>query len=282
MKRNIRRLLALVLCLGLTLSMFGPASAAEGEIYLRPIAGGVAQVAFGAEHIAVLRCDGTVAATGNNDWGQCDVSDWSRIVKIWAAGNVTLGLTDAGDLLCTAGTLNGWKDIVDADIAPITTMEMTVVAGLKAAGTAVSAGINARGVVPMTQDILNVTSWRDIAQVLVYEGIYGLKTDGTVVEAAFENTYADRSVAEWAGVKELTKTAYGVFGITAGGTVCSQSSYYGCDTCRTVVRSSPAASTASTASPPTAGSCPAARWSWTAAASPGWWMWPSVSAASWA
>ena len=143
MKRNIRRLLALVLCLGLTLSMFGPASAAEGEIYLRPIAGGVAQVAFGAEHIAVLRCDGTVAATGNNDWGQCDVSDWSRIVKIWAAGNVTLGLTDAGDLLCTAGTLNGWKDIVDADIAPITTMEMTVVAGLKADGTAVSAGINA-------------------------------------------------------------------------------------------------------------------------------------------
>ena len=41
MKRNIRRLLALVHCLGLTLSMFGPASAAEGEIYLRPIAGGV-------------------------------------------------------------------------------------------------------------------------------------------------------------------------------------------------------------------------------------------------
>ena len=236
MKQNIRRFLALVLCLGLTLSMFGPASAAEGEIYLRPIAGGVAQVEMGAEHIVVLRCDGTVAATGNNDWGQCDVSEWTRVVKIWAAGNVTLGLTDSGELLCSAGKLNGWKNVADVDVELITAIDMVVVAALRNDGTAMSVGINARGIVPMNQDILNVTSWKDITQVLVYEGVYGLKADGTVVEAAFANTYADRSVTEWAGVKELTKTPYGVFGITTGGTVCSQSSYYGCDTWRNVVK----------------------------------------------
>ncbi|MBQ6892236.1 MAG: hypothetical protein IJN47_06445, partial [Clostridia bacterium] len=236
MKRNIRRLLALALCLGLSLTMFGPASAAEEDIYLRPIAGGVVQVEMGAEHIAVLRSDGTVAATGNNDWGQCDVSDWSRIVKIWAAGNVTLGLTDSGDLLCSAGKLNGWKNIVDVDVERITAIDMVVVAGLRADGTAASVGVNARGVVPLNQEVLNVTAWKDIAQVLVYEGVYGLKADGTVVEAAFENAYADRSVTDWAGVKELTKTAYGVFGIAAGGAVYSQSSYYGCDTWRDVVK----------------------------------------------
>ena len=235
MKRDIRRLLALVLCLGLALSMFGTASAAEEDIYLRPIAGGVAQVAIGAEHIAVLRSDGTVAATGNNDWGQCDVSGWSRIVKIWAAGNVTLGLTDSGELLCSAGALNGWRNIADVDIAPITTMDMVVVAGLKADGTAVSVGVNARGIVPMNKEICNVTSWKDITQVLVYEGIYGLKSDGTVVEAAFENPHADQSASDWAGVVALAKTGYGVFGITGGGTVYSQSSYYGCDTWQDVV-----------------------------------------------
>ena len=236
MKRDIRRLLALVLCLGLALSMFGTASAAEEDIYLRPIAGGVAQVAIGAEHIAVLRSDGTVAATGNNDWGQCDVSGWSRIVKIWAAGNVTLGLTDSGELLCSAGALNGWRNIADVDIAPITTMDMVVVAGLKADGTAVSVGVNARGIVPMNKEICNVTSWKDITQVLVYEGIYGLKSDGTVVEAAFENPHADQSASDWAGVVALAKTGYGVFGITGGGTVYSQSSYYGCDTWQDVVK----------------------------------------------
>ena len=236
MKRNVRRFLALALCLGLTLSMFGPASAAEGEIYLQPIAGGVAQVELGTEHIAVLRSDGTVAATGNNDWGQCDVSDWSRIVKIWACGNVTLGLTDSGELLCSAGKLNGWRNIADVDVELISTIGMVMVAGLKTDGTAVSIGINARGMVPMTQENMSVASWKDITQVLVYEGVYGLKSDGTVVQAAFENPYADQSVTDWAGVRELAKTAYGVFGIAAGGAVYSQSSYYGCGTWQDVVK----------------------------------------------
>ena len=236
MKRDIRRFLALVLCLGLTFSVFGTAAAAEDDIYLRPIAGTVVQVAIGADHIAVLRSDGTVAAVGNDDRGQCDLSGWSRIVKIWAAGDVTLGLTDSGELLCSAGTLNGWKNIVDVDIAPITTMDMVVVAGLKKDGNAVSVGINSNGIVPMNKEICNVTAWKDITQVLVYEGIYGLKKDGTVVEAAFEDPYADQPVSEWVGVKTLAKTGYGVFGITAGGRVFSQSSFYGCDSWQDVVK----------------------------------------------
>ena len=236
MKREIRRFLALVLCLCMTFSLFGTASAAEGDIYMRPIAGTVVQVAIGVDHIAVLRSDGSVAAVGDNDRGQCDVSRWKNIVKIWASGDVTLGLTDSGELLCSAGTLNGWKNIVDVDIAPITTMEMVIVAGLKKDGTAVSVGINANGIVPMNKEICNVTSWKDITQVLVYEGIYGLKTDGTVVEAAFENPYADSSTSGWAGIGMLSKTGYGVFGITAGGRVFSQSSLYGCDTWTDVVK----------------------------------------------
>ena len=236
MKREIRRFLALVLCLCMTFSVFGAASAAEDDIYMRPIAGTVVQVAIGADHIAVLRSDGSVAAVGSNDRGQCDVSGWKNIVKIWAAGNVTLGLTASGELLCSAGALNGWKNIVDVDIAPITTMEMVVVAGLKKDGTAVSVGINSNGIVPMNKEICNVTSWKDIAQVLVYEGIYGLKKDGTVVEAAFENPYGDSSVSDWAGVEALAKTGYGVFGITAGGSVFSQISAYGCDSWSGVVK----------------------------------------------
>ena len=231
MKRDIRRSLALILCVVLTFGLFGTVAAAEDDVYLRPIAGTVVQVAIGADHVAVLRSDGTVAAVGSNDQGQCDVSGWSRIVKIWACENVTLGLTDSGELLCSAGTLTGWRNVVDVDVAPITTMDMVVVAGLKADGTAVSIGVNSRGIVPMNKEICNVTSWKDIAQVLVYEGIYGLKTDGTVVEAAFENPNADRSASEWAGVEKLARTGYGVFGITVGGSVCSQISYYGCDSC---------------------------------------------------
>ena len=67
MKRKIRRLLALVLCLGLTFGLFGTAAAAEDDVYLRPIAGTVVQVAIGADHVAVLRSDGVVEGAAEKE-----------------------------------------------------------------------------------------------------------------------------------------------------------------------------------------------------------------------
>ncbi|MBQ6207692.1 MAG: hypothetical protein IJK52_11515, partial [Oscillospiraceae bacterium] len=45
----------------------------------------------GASHTVGLRIDGTVAAVGWNDYGQCDVSDWRDITAVAAGYFQTLG-----------------------------------------------------------------------------------------------------------------------------------------------------------------------------------------------
>ena len=231
------RIWIFALCLALILPMGMPVGAAEEEIYLRPIAGGVAQVAMTDDHIAVLRSDGTVAATGNNDWGQCAVSKWSRIVKIWAGPGVTLGLTDTGELLNTAGTMGGWKNIVDVDVAAVTTGSMTVVVGLKGDGTAVSMGVNSRGTVPLGKDVFNVTGWTNIVQVLVRERVYGLKDDGTVLEAGAKGQESpDNPVSGWTGIRKLVKTDTCIFGITQEGTVLAEKNIPGIEAWENVVK----------------------------------------------
>lgn len=233
------RCISWTLCLALLMPVMAglPASAAEEELYIRPLAGGAAQVAMSRDHVAVLRSDGTVAATGNNEWGQCNVDRWTGIVKIWAADGVTLGLTEKGELLNTAGTMGGWKDIVEVAAAPVSFASMTVVVGLKADGSAVSMGVNARGLVPLNKDVCNVSGWTDMVQVLVYEGIYGLKADGTVLEAGFPGAEPyEISVSQWSGVQQLVKSDYGIFGLTQEGGVLAQSSAYGCESWDNVVR----------------------------------------------
>jgi len=242
MKRSfswLYRCVAWAVCLAMLLPVTAgiSADAAEEELYLRPLAGGVAQVAMSRDHIAVLRSDGTVAAVGNNEWGQCDVSGWSDIVKIWAAEGVTLGLTRDGELLNSAGTMGGWKDIVDVDAAPANVSNMTIVLGLKSDGTAVSMGVNSRGVVPLTKDVCNVTDWTDVVQVLVCDGVFGLKSDGTVLERGFGGVGAvDNSVSNWTGIRQLVKASSDVFGITQEGTVEAEMASYGCEDWENVVR----------------------------------------------
>ena len=242
MKRSfswLYRCIAWAVCLAMLLPVTAgiPADAAEEELYLRPLAGGLAQVAMSRDHIAVLRSDGTVAAVGNNEWGQCDVSGWSDIVKIWAAEGVTLGLTRDGELLNSAGTMGGWKDIVDVDAAPANVSNMTIVLGLKSDGTAVSMGVNSRGVVPLTKDVCNVTDWTDVVQVLVCDGVFGLKSDGTVLERGFGGVgTVDNSVSNWTGIRQLVKAGSDVFGITQEGTVEAEMASYGCEDWENVVR----------------------------------------------
>jgi len=231
------RIVVFALCMALLLPVGVPVGAVqEDPVYLRPIAGGIVQVAMSRDHIAALRSDGTVAATGNNDWGQCDVDKWSRVVRIWAGPGVTLGLTDTGELLSTTKTIGNWKNIVDVDVATVSKGNMTIVVGLKGDGTAVSMGLNNRGAVPLTQDVCNVTGWTEVVQVLVYEGIYGLRSDGTVLEAGFGDVTQDNPVSGWSGVCRLAKSLDGVFGITEEGKVLAQSVSFGCETWENVVK----------------------------------------------
>ena len=52
----------------------------------------IASVSVGLYHIIGLKADGTVVATGENDYGQCDVDSWTDIAAVSAGYEHTVGL----------------------------------------------------------------------------------------------------------------------------------------------------------------------------------------------
>ena len=79
----------------------------------------IVAVAARSNHTVGLRSDGTVVATGSNEYGQCDVNSWTGIVAVAAGSSHTVGLHSDG-IVVAAGLNNegqckvsgwNWKDI---------------------------------------------------------------------------------------------------------------------------------------------------------------------------
>jgi len=71
----------------------------------------------GANHIVGLKSDGTVIASGNDDFGQCNVVGWTDIIAVSAGDNHTVGLKEDGTVVAcgdnelTQCDVGEWKDI---------------------------------------------------------------------------------------------------------------------------------------------------------------------------
>jgi alpha-tubulin suppressor-like RCC1 family protein len=78
----------------------------------------VIMVAAGGFHTVGLKADGTVVATGDNEYGQCDVGDWEGIVQIAAGVAHTVGLREDGTVIAAGNNeygqcdCPGWNAIV--------------------------------------------------------------------------------------------------------------------------------------------------------------------------
>ena len=59
------------------------------------------------------KADGTVVATGDNEHGQCNTSDWKNIVAIWAGNLYSLGLKSDGTFVFAGETEQWQNDIAD-------------------------------------------------------------------------------------------------------------------------------------------------------------------------
>ena len=163
-------------------------------------------------HTVAIKSDGTVVATGYNDDGQCNVSDWQDIVAISTSEHLTVGLKSDGTVVATgfdvwdACKVSDWCDIV----AIAAGHDHTV--GLKSNGTVVAIGYNNHGQ-------CNVSDWRDI--IAVYTGEYytiGLKSDGTVV-ATGENDEGQCNVSGWKDIVTITTGTWHTVGLKSDGTV---------------------------------------------------------------
>ena len=174
-----------------------------------------------------LRLDGTVVAAGDNTYGQCDIEDWTDIVKIYTSNRSTVGLkTDGTVVMAGSGyyydsdDAEGWSDIVEIPVANV-----FYVIGLKADGAVVYSGSS-----PYF-DLEDLEDWTDIVDIPAgnSEYVIGLKADGTVVMAGsvyFRDTLLfDQQVLEnWTDIVAVSAGDMHIVGLRSDGTVVAAGS----------------------------------------------------------
>lgn len=134
-----------------------------------------------------LRSDGTVVAMGDNEHGQCDVSNWIDIVAVEAGVRHTVGLKSDGTVVAVGYNKLGQCDVSDwTNIAMIVSNSWHTV-GLRSDGTVVATGAFSA----------DVADWTNIVMIAT-DGIctVGLKVDGTVV-AVGGKKYGQCDVQDW-------------------------------------------------------------------------------------
>ena len=151
-------------------------------------------VSAGTHHSVGLKADGTVVAVGNDDYGQCNIGDWTDIVAISAGAYYTVGLKADGTVVAVGNNdygqcqVNGWADIVAISAGTGHTVS------LKADGTVVAVGWNEYGQ-------WRVSGWTDIVAVSAGGGhTVGLKADGTVVAVGYKGD-GRCDVSDWTDIR---------------------------------------------------------------------------------
>ena len=173
-----------------------------------------ATLASGNAHTAALKMDGTVIAVGENNDGQCDVSEWTDIVAISAGDYYTVGLKKDGTVVAAGNNENGQCNVSDwTDIVAISAAYNRTI-GLKMDGTVVSAGVQC-----------DVSYWTDIVAISAgYMHIVGLRANGTVVVAdnnvpwELADRYVEGDAADWTDIVTISLGRWYTVGLKADGT----------------------------------------------------------------
>ena len=66
---------------------------------------------MGWNHTIGLKKDGTVIASGSDEYGECEVGDWKNIVLVIAGSEHTIGVTADGEVLATGDNRFGQCDV---------------------------------------------------------------------------------------------------------------------------------------------------------------------------
>lgn len=176
-------------------------------------------VALGHSHIAAIKKDGTVVATGNNEFGQCDVEDWTDIVSLDATSKATIGLKSDGTVV-TAGSINFADFSQDENVSNLSVSSIGGYAYvLKSDGQDAVHGTH-------YYTLTTPPDWDEVRYVLAANrGTLGLKQDGTVTFA--ENNYpfaktkteSFYKMSNWSDIQQLAIGAETIFGLTNSGQI---------------------------------------------------------------
>lgn len=167
----------------------------------------VISVSAGSGHTVALKADGTVVAAGWNEEGQCNVSSWRDIVAVSAGGNHTIGLKKDGTVVATGFSKHNRCDTGSwSNIVAISGGSDHTV-GLKADGTVVATGYDG-------DNQCKVSGWKNVISISAgTEHTVGLKEDGTLVVAG-NNRYGECSVSDWTNVRTVFAKNFHTIAIT--------------------------------------------------------------------
>ena len=199
----------------------------------------IKEIVTGSDHIVGLKADGTVVAVGDNEKGQCEVSDWRDTAAIAAGYQYTLGLKTDGTVV-GAGHIYKKAVYTWSDIVAITGGSYHIV-GLKADGTVVAAeqiDPTIRSVYYKGQCDVTGPDWENI--VVIAAGSYhtiGLKADGTVIatripqkgslsfiqERDKAHDHGQCDVRAWTDIVAIATNDYITVGLKRDGSVVSTS-----------------------------------------------------------
>lgn len=150
-------------------------------------------VAAGKAHTVALRSDGTVAAAGSDEKGQCKVTAWNDIVKLTAGGEHTAAIEKGGTVVAAGDNsksqcdVKRWSNIIDIAAGGAHTV------GVENTGRVVAVGDNSGGQ-------CDVEGWSGIVAAAAGDThTVGLKIDGTVV-AAGSNSFGECNVGGWSNI----------------------------------------------------------------------------------
>jgi len=177
-----------------------------------------------SSHALGLVADGTVVATGKNEYSQCNVRGWRGIVAVAAGSWHTLGLVADGTVIAVGRNDHGQCNVNDwRNITAIAAGSSHTV-GLKSDGTVIAVGRDNYGQ-------CDVSGWRDIVAVAAsFLLTVGLKADGTVVETGkpgnilagsiFDtNNFNMGNVNDWRNITAIATSSFHTVGLKSDGTV---------------------------------------------------------------
>ena len=173
-------------------------------------------VAAGNFHTVGLRADGTVVSCGKTTNKQCDVSSWENIVSIAAGGNHTVGLKIDGTVLATGSNVCGQLNVSSWRNIVAISANISHTVGLTASGKVVAVGSN-------NDEQLQVSVWDNITAIAAgMRHTVGLKADGTVV-AVGNNADGQCDVSDWTDIVAIAAGTNFTVGLKSDGTIITTS-----------------------------------------------------------
>ena len=155
-----------------------------------------------------VSADGTALATGNNQFGQCDLSGWTNLIAVACGETHTVGLRSDGTVLATGrdakAQVGKWENITAVDAG----MDHTL--GLCQDGTVVAAGQGMFGTCA-------VEHWQDVTAIAAgHMHSLGLRKDGRLLQA---DGFIAPGVLDWTDLTAVAVGPYHTVAVKQDGTV---------------------------------------------------------------